>query len=320
MVQKEKKSAYFAKLLGLFQEFNKVFLVNVDMVGSKQIQNVRLQIRGKGDMLMGKNTMIRKCIRDNLDTLPQLEVLLPHIGGNSGFLFIKDDFNEIRDILKDNFVGAAAKAGVVAPVDVNIEKGVTPLQPTETNFFQALNISTKITKGAIEILNDVELIKAGNKVMPGEAALLMKLGVKPFTYGLEILKVYDNGSVFDPAVLDISDADLLTSFQSGLNQVASLCLAANYPTVISAVHSFVNGYKNVLSVSLATDYTYPLAQKLKDFLSDPEAMAAAAAAASAPAAGGGAAAASSSGPKAAEPEPEPEEEEEEEDVDFDLFD
>jgi large subunit ribosomal protein LP0 len=86
-------------------------------------------------------------------------------------------------------VGAAARAGVVATVDVVIPKGVTSLQPTETSFFQALNISTKITKGNIEILSDVDLIKKGRKVMPGEAALLQKLGVKPFTYGLEILAV-----------------------------------------------------------------------------------------------------------------------------------
>lgn len=39
-----------------------------------------------------------------------------------------------------------------------------------------------------------------------EAALLGKLGVKPFKYGLEVLKVYENGSLFDVAVLDITDA------------------------------------------------------------------------------------------------------------------
>lgn len=311
---KEKKAAYFNKLQGLLQEYNKIFIISANMVGSKQIQTVRQQLRGKGELLFGKNTMIRKCIREISEDMPQLEALLSITEGNTGFLFIKSDFAEARRVLADNFIGASARAGVVAPVDVKIPAGVTSLQPTETNFFQALNINTKITKGSIEILQDVDLIKAGRKVLPGEAALLQKLGIKPFTYGLEVESVYDNGEVYEAAVLDITDDDLKKAFATGVSRVAAVCLAASYPTVASVPHSVINGYKNVLAVVLEADYCFPLAQKLKDFLSDPEAMARAAAAASAPAAGGAPAAA-----KAA-PAPEPEPEEEEEQAEFDLFD
>jgi len=268
-------------------------------------------------MLMGKNTMIRKCIKDHLDQYPQLEVLLPYILGNNAFVFIKSDFDVVRKVIQDNFVGAAARAGVVAPIPVTIPKGVTSLQPTETSFFQALNISTKITKGAIEILNDVELIKKGSKVQPGEAVLLQKLGVKPFTYGLQIIAVYDDGSVFEPSVLDISEADLLSRFQAGINNVAAVSLAAHYPTLVSIPHSIINGYKNALSIALTTDYTFPAAQKVKDFLSDPEAIARAIAAASAAPAAASAAPAKAAAVVAA---PVEEEKEEEEAVSFDLFD
>jgi len=313
---KENKDKYYQKLVGLFDEYSKVFIVGVDMVGSKQLQDVRLAMRGKGDVLMGKNTMIRKIIRDQLPEKPALEVLLPWVVGNIGFIFVKNDFEEIRKIIKSHFVGAAARPGVLAPISVTIPKGVTSLQPTETSFFQALNIATKITKGAIELLNDVELIRKGVRVQPGESALLQKLGVKPFTYGLEILAVYDAGSIFEPAVLDITDADLLAKFQAGVNQVAAVSLAAHYPTLASVPHSVINGYKNVLSVSLATDYTFPLAKKVKDFLADPAAIARAAAAASGPASA--APAAKAAAPAAKAPEPEPEEEEEV--AAFDLFD
>jgi len=316
MSRRENKVAYFKKLTSLLQEYSKLLIVSVDMVGSKQIQDVRRQLRGKGELLMGKNTMIRKCIRDNMSEMPQLSALLENIGGNTGLLFVKDDFGPICDILKDNIVGASARAGIIAPVSVEVPKGVTSLQPTETSFFQALNIPTKITKGAIEILNDVDLITLGQKVTPGAAALLQKMGIKPFAYGLDVQCVYDNGSSFSPKVLEITDADLAASFQAGLQQVASVCLASDYPTLVSVPHSIINGYKNVLSIALSTDYSFPLAEKLKAFLSDPEAMAAAAAAAAssaAPAAGAAAA-------EAAPVEEEEEEEEEEEDMGFDLFD
>ena len=54
---------------------------------------------------------------------------------------------------------------------------------------QALGIATKINKGTIEIVSDVHLIKTGDKVGASQATLLSKLGIKPFKYGLAMLKV-----------------------------------------------------------------------------------------------------------------------------------
>lgn len=54
---------------------------------------------------------------------------------------------------------------------------------------QALNIPTKINRGTVEIVSDVHLIKATEKVGGSEATLLSKLGIKPFSYGLVLLKV-----------------------------------------------------------------------------------------------------------------------------------
>ena len=322
MANRQKKDAYWGKLMNLFQEYNKLFLVNMDMVSSKQAQTVRFQLRGKGEMLMGKNTLIRKCIRSNLEDYPHLESLLEYVQGNSGFIFVKDDFAEVRKILNDNFVGAAARAGVVAPIDVKIPAGVTSLQPTETQFFQAINISTKITKGSIEILQDVDLIKKGRKVLPGEAALLQKMGIKPFTYGIEIVAVFEGGEVFEPSVLDITDDQLLASFQAGVAQAAAFCLGAGYPTLLSVPHSFLNGYKNVLAVSVATDYTFPQAAKIKELLSDPEALARAMAAATASAAPAAASAAApaAGAPAAAANEPDASDDDDDDAAAFDLFD
>jgi large subunit ribosomal protein LP0 len=56
-------------------------------------------------------------------------------------------------------------------------------------FMQALNIPTKINKGTVEIVSDVNLITQGEKVGASEATLLAKLGIKPFSYGLIVLQV-----------------------------------------------------------------------------------------------------------------------------------
>ena len=121
-------------------------------------------------------------------------------------------------------------------------------------------------KGTVEIITPVELIKKGDKVGSSESALLAKLGIRPFSYGLQITSVYEDGSVFSPEVLDLSEEDLIEKFATGVSMVASLSLAISYPTLAAVPHMFINGYKNVLAVAVETDYSYPHADKIKEYL------------------------------------------------------
>jgi hypothetical protein len=75
-------------------------------------------------------------------------------------------------------------------------------------------------------------------------------------------QVFEGGSLYDPMILDIKDEDLLASVGNAISNVAAFSLAANYPTLASIPHSVINGYKNVLAVAVATDYSFPLADKV----------------------------------------------------------
>jgi len=304
-----KKQAYFTKLIKLLDEYPKIFVVGVDNVGSNHMQKIRKALRGKGEVLMGKNTMIRKAIRGHLQSQPGLNAILPYIVGNMGFVFTKADLGDVKKILLTERVAAPAKAGAIAPVDVIVPKGNTGMEPTQTSFFQALNIQTKITKGQVEIINDVPLIKKGDKVGASEANLLKKLDIQPFSYGLTIEAVYDNGNIYDLAMLDITDEDIVAKFRNAVRNIACVSLAIGYPTIASLPHSIIRGYKNVLSISLGTDYKIPQVEKLQS-----AASAVPAAAAGKPAATGKGAA------PAKEEKKEEKKEEEDEDMGFGLFD
>jgi len=306
------KSNYFMKIIQLLDDYPKCFIVGADNVGSKQMQTIRLSLRSKAVVLMGKNTMMRKAIRGHLENNPALEKLLPHIKGNVGFVFTKEDLAEVRDLLLANKVPAAARAGAIAPCDVTVPAQNTGLGPEKTSFFQALGITTKISRGTIEILSDVSLIKTGDKVGASEATLCNMLNISPFSYGLIIQQVYDNGSVYSPEVLDITEAALQARFLEGVRNIASVCLEIGYPTLASVPHSVINGYKKVLAVAVETDYSFPLADKVKAFLADPSAFAAVAAPA--------AAAATAAAPAAAKEEVKEESEESDDDMGFGLFD
>jgi large subunit ribosomal protein LP0 len=279
--QQAKKQQFFDKLKALLAEYSKILIVGADNVGSHLMQKIRHALRGQALIQMGKNTMIRKALRELVEHNPVYESILPLVKGNVGFVFTKGDLNYTRSKLLEFRVGAPAKAGIIAPNDVIVPKGPTGMEPTQTSFLQALNIASKINRGQVEIINDVPLIKKGEKVGSSEATLLAKLNIKPFSYGLQVLHVFDNGHIYDPAVLDLTDADLLAKFTDGLNRVASLSLELGLPTLASLPHSLANAYKNVLAVSVETDYTFPAAKQIKDYIANPNAHAVAAPAAKA---------------------------------------
>lgn len=314
----EKKVLYDKKICDLLEEYTQVLVCLADNVGSNQLQSIRQGLRPDSLVLMGKNTMMKRSIRmyaeksGNTAYLNLMQLLV----GNVGLIFTKGDLKEVREEVAKYKVGAPARVGLVAPVDVVVPPGNTGLDPSQTSFFQVLNIPTKINKGTVEIITPVELIKKGDKVGSSEAALLAKLGIRPFSYGLVVQSVYDNGSVFDPAVLDLTEDDLIEKIAGGISNVAALSLALSYPTLAAAPHSFINGYKNVLAIAIATDYSFPEAEKVKEYLEDPSKFAVAAVAVTT---ASSAAAPAAAAPKEEEKKPEPEEESDD-DMGFGLFD
>lgn len=254
------------------RQYNRVFICDANNVSSKQFQEIRKGMRGHGDVLMGKNTMMKRAIRDIIGDLPELERILPLIKGNVGFVLTNGDLKEIRDLIETFTVPAAARSGAIAPVPVTVPPQNTGLGPEKTSFFQALSIPTKIARGSIEITSAVPLLAIGDKVSESAAMLLNMLKISPFTYGLDILNIYDNGTVFDPAILDITDDDIRNRFMSGVNNIAAVSLAIGYPTVASVPHSIANSFKNLAAIAAATDIAFPQVDALKAFLADPSAF------------------------------------------------
>ncbi|KIW41150.1 60S acidic ribosomal protein P0 [Exophiala oligosperma] len=308
------KAVYFDKLKALLDEYKSIFIVSVDNVSSQQMHEIRQSLRGEAVVLMGKNTMVRRALKGFIGENPEYERLLPHVKGNVGFIFTNGDLKATRDKILSNRVAAPARAGAVAPGDVYVPAGNTGMEPGKTSFFQALGVPTKIARGTIEITTDLKLVEAGAKVGASEATLLNMLNISPFTYGMKVQQVYEEGQTFAPEVLDVEEAQLLKVLSSAIATITTISLAANYPTLPSVIHSLVNGYKNLISVALEVDYSWEAIEELKDRIANPDKYASAAPAAAAASSGGAA-------PAAAKEEEKEEEKEESEDEGFGgLFD
>jgi len=309
--RKVRKEGLKAKLDKYLTEYTNILICTVDNVGSHQMQKVRMSLRGKAVVLMGKNTICRKAIREHQEEHPALEALLPFVRGNIGFIFTNNDLNVVRKIVLENKVPAAAKQGSIAPIDVFVPPGPTGLDPGQTAFFQALNISTKIARGSIEIINQVHLIKAGEKVSSSHVALLSKLNISPFFYGIKVSHVFEGGSVYEASVLDLTKDDLYAKFFAGVRKIAAISLAIGYPTIASVPHIVGGAFRKLLYIGAAAGYEF---KEAKAFLEGGGGGGAGGETKAAPAAGKGGKEAPKEAPKGgkggkAPPKEEPKEEE-----------
>ncbi|KAG4975222.1 hypothetical protein JHK87_032043 [Glycine soja] len=265
LTKAQKKIAYDAKLCKLLDNYTQILVVAADNVGSNQLQNIRHGLRGDSVILMGKNTMMKRSIKIHAQNTGDTTILnlIPLLVGNVGLIFTKGDVKEVKEVVSKYKVAAPARVGLVAPIDVIVPPGNTGLDPSQTSFFQVLNIPTKINKGTVEIVTPVELIMKGDK---------------------------------------------------GVCMVSSLSLAISYPSIAAAPHMFVNSYKNILAVAVATEYSFPEADKVKEYLKDPSKFAVAVVAAPATKSGAAPAAASKVEEKKEEAD------ESDDDMGFSLFD
>ncbi|KAG6531006.1 hypothetical protein ZIOFF_004776 [Zingiber officinale] len=95
----EKKVRYDKKLCSLLDEYGKVLIAAADNVGSNQLQSIRRGLRGDSFILMGKNTLIRRCIRFHTEKTGNKDFLnlLPLLVGNVGLIFTKGDLKEVSE-------------------------------------------------------------------------------------------------------------------------------------------------------------------------------------------------------------------------------
>jgi len=276
----QRKVDYIARMNVLIDTHTRVFIVQAAHVGSKQFQDIRVALRGHGTILMGKNTVMRKVISDRGPDHPYSS-LIPLLCGNIGLVFVKEDMNKVSGIIGAFVVPAPAKAGVIANASVVVPPGPTGCDPSQTSYFQAMEIPTKIARGQIEISTSVNLIQKGDRVTAGQADLLSKLDIRPFVYGLGISMVFDNGSLFDEAVLRITKETIYGAFSIAARDVAAVGHALHKPNTVSATHSVDFAFKLCLAVVVNAGFTHKFdqASEVLSYLADPSAFVASAGAA-----------------------------------------
>ncbi|EJW02557.1 hypothetical protein EDEG_03035 [Edhazardia aedis USNM 41457] len=256
LTKKERKESTYQAALKLFQTYDKFILVGMDNVTAFQLQEMKKEWRKDTEILLGKNTVIKKALLEIYEKTKKkvFKDLHDMLTSNLAFVFTKNDPKVLKEIMTKNSRDTFAAIGQISQKDVWLKKHITSMGPEKTKFFQALDIFTKITKGKVEIMSDVLVLKEGTKVTPSQANLLSIMGVKAFVFFMKIVNLIEDGHIYEPWVIDIEEDTIKDVTKKAIESVGAVCMATGFSSKLTVPFEMANAYRNVLSVCLAADF------------------------------------------------------------------
>jgi large subunit ribosomal protein LP0 len=301
----------------LIDTYERIVFIKLDNVTSQQMHSVRRDVRGWAEIVCGKKTTQKKIISVRADKkeataadkkMSEKLCVENLLSGHVALAFTNKTVQDLVAVFDKYRVQAPARVGTISPVEVIIPAGNTGMEPTQTSFFQALNIMTKINKGTVEIVNDKKVLSPGDKVDTSTAALLQKLKISPFWFKPEVTSVWEKGVLFSLEDLKVTDDIIEAALIGGVANLTGLSLGAGVVTELSLPHAIADGFKNLLAASVESDYEFTEygGKQLRADIKSGKAQAAAAAAASSAPAKKEEKPAEKPAPKAAEKKKEPE--------------
>jgi len=202
----------------------------VDMYGipAKQIQDIRRNLRGKAELKMTRNTLIKHTLDEEGGAVKEL---ISHLSGHSALIFTNENPFKLFSSLEKTKTKMAARPGETAPEDIKVQKGPTSFRPGPiVGELQQAGIPAAIEAGKVTIRESKTIVKAGEVISKKLAEVLIKLDIHPMDVGLILQAAYYDGTIYESDVLAIDETAFYNSIISAATHAFNLSVNAAYPT------------------------------------------------------------------------------------------
>jgi len=227
----EYKQEEVNRLKGLIQNYKVIAVADMTSMPSPQLQKLRSSLKGSVVITMSKGRLISLAIESVKGKLKGIENLENHMHGMPALLLTDDNPFKLAKVLKKSKSMAPAKAGQIAPNDILVLAGPTPLPPGPViGELGAVGIKAGIEEGKIAIKADKVVTKAGEVISPQVAGILSRLGIEPMEIGIHILAAYEEGTIFGKDVLNIDESTFLNNLKLAASNAFNLTIGLGYAT------------------------------------------------------------------------------------------
>lgn len=214
-VSKENKDTV-ARFKKLIKDYKVIAAVDVENLPSKQLNQIRAQLRDQALLLMTKRRLLNIAIDES--GKEGIQQLKEHLLGMSALLFSNENPFKLYSILKKSKSSAPIKAGQKAPNDIIVPAGPTSFAPGPIiGELGAIGIKVGTDGGKVTIKEDSIIAKEGDEISSTQAAMLARLEIYPMEIGLNLIAAFENGAILTKKDLNIDE----DAFQADLNTAAS---------------------------------------------------------------------------------------------------
>lgn len=255
---KTEKPLHVQKIKDLAESHKVVGILNMHKLPAKQLQQMRESLKGKAVIKMAKKSLIKRAIEEK-----QLQDKLEGRKVEPALLFSNEDPFRLYKILKESRTPAAAKPGDVATKDIFIPAGPTPLPPGPAiSTLQKVGLKASVQGGKIAVMHEKIVCKSGEVVSEDMASVLNLLKIEPMEIGLDLITAYEDGVLYGKDVLDVDQAEYISSLQVAVQHAVNLSLNTGYITKFTAALALQKAFMEARSLAIETNALE------KDFIND----------------------------------------------------
>lgn len=215
----------------LVEKYPIVGAVNMENLPTKQLQNMRAQLRGDVVIKVGKRRLMTIALQNASKKHKGLEKLIPHLKGMPGLLFTKENPFSLYKTLDKNKSTAPAKAGQIAPKDIIVPAGPTGFAPGPViGELGQVGVAAGIENGKVAVRKDSKVASEGDEISPLLAGLLVRLGIEPMEIGLALTATYEDGNIFTKDILAIDEQEYIDNITTAHRWAFNLAMDAGILT------------------------------------------------------------------------------------------
>ena len=249
------KREIFDDLTELLKKYSVIAVADLQKVRSSQIQEIRKKLRGKADLIVAKNTILKKAAEKSADEKKNVDKFAESLTGSKVLIFTQMNPFELIIFLDKNKVRVPAKGGDVATGDIMIPAGNTGMQPGPViSEFNEAKVQTRIEGGSIFVAKDTVVVAKGEVIPIKTASLLSKLGMKPMEAGLSLSHAYDHGLLLGPTDLEFNLEKMKTDISSAARLAFGVAVEANILLPETAPMILGKAYRQAVSVSVESGF------------------------------------------------------------------
>jgi len=196
---------------------------------AKQLYEIRKKLKGHAKIRVVKKRVIKIALGES--KLSGIEHLAEKMRGEPAMLFSKENPFKLAFMLNESKSTAFAKAGDIAPHDIEIKAGPTslPVGPA-IGELQRLKIPAGVEGDKIVVKKDTIIVREGEVIQKPIADVLTKLGIEPMEIGLNMLAAWEDGLVFTKDILSVPPSKYLEDLRHAHSKAFSLAFKINYYT------------------------------------------------------------------------------------------